>query len=220
MTSGASSVPQKNLDTLAAEFRSEQELSSRSIRDTTVSKFQITSQVPFSNADETEFLDLLEWRVSALLSLSRGGETGLQEGQRSQNCLSNSRAGAPLRQEGVPFLGHFLRGLLFFFVQDTLVLPLIHHHDQRHRHTTEDHHLIGGTPFCSKAHDPFHLHGFKPGGCGGRGREVREGLFPGPCRPHSPCLLCQVQSSWESFVKLRVFVSLLCNIYHILSMVK
>ena len=34
---------------------------------------------------KTDLLDLLEWRVSALLSLTRGGETGLQEGQRSQN---------------------------------------------------------------------------------------------------------------------------------------
>ena len=88
-----------------------------------------------------------------LLSLTRGGG-GLEETK-----LSHSWAGTPLRQEGVSILENFLPGLLVFFVQDTLVLPLLHHHQEGHRHTTEAHHPIGDTPFCSKGDDPFHLYG-------------------------------------------------------------
>ena len=39
------------------------------------------------------------------------------------------------------FLGHFLPGLLVYIIQDTLVFPFLHRHQDLHRHTTEDHHL-------------------------------------------------------------------------------
>ena len=62
-------------------------------------------------------------------------------GQRSQ--IFHSGPGTPL-----------LPSLFVHNIHDTLVLPLLNHHQDRCFLTTEHHHLIGGTPSRSKTDDP------------------------------------------------------------------
>ena len=72
-SSRTSYKPHKSVDTLAADYRSQQDLSLtgtffRSIHDTTASKFQITLEVSFLNCDETEFFEFVVGMVSDISS--------------------------------------------------------------------------------------------------------------------------------------------------------
>ena len=91
---------------------------------------------------------------------------------------------------------------LVFFVQDILVLSLIHHHKESRRYTTEEHHLIGGAALGSKIHDPFHLRGLNT-------RHLLERCSssftlaqksPGSVGPQPPCLLCHVPKVLRSLL--------------------
>ena len=196
MLAGTSYAPQKSHDTLAADYRF-QLAYSFSLTDTLSLEASVTPQSANSkspqNGDETEFLGM---SVHSDLCQS-GGETGpqpLPEEQTSQN-FQTARLVHRSAKKAFQSSDISSQACSSFSSKILFVLQLIHHHEERHRYTTEDHHLIGGTPFGSKVHDPFHLHGLNP-------RQLWEGLFvilifspvlPGLCRPQPPCMLCQVQ---------------------------
>ena len=201
MSAGTSYAPQKSHDTLAADYRF-QLAYSFFLTDTLSLEASVTPQSANSkspqNGDETEFLDSLKWACLCTPIFARVAvRLGPNLYQRSRRVKTFKQPGWLHRSAKKAFQSSDISSQACSSISSKIpfVLQLIHHHEERHQYTTEDHHLIGGTPFGSKVHDPFHLHGLNP-------RQLWEGLFvilifspvfPGLCRPQPPCLLCQVQ---------------------------